>query len=351
MSNSNQEKILLSEERLHRYLTPYKYPEPVLVGSGKPGAFDEQAVDISFVFWHGDCFHMLYTGFDGIGYQSALATSDDLLHWEHKGIILPRRLDTHRWDRVGGSATWMIKESNNLYDLPTLKKVDGKYWLVYHSYPQEGYEVGPAEIGLAWTEDEELLDWNFPDQPIYSWKNGGDWEKGGLYKACLLDHEGLWYLFYNAKDEGQPWFEQTGLATSKDLKHWERHPDNPLLRVTPEAWDQRFVAEPCILKDDDLWLNFYFGLGPGHAQEGLAYSKDLIHWTKHPEPIIRHGATGDYDQTHAHKASIVYWNDTLYHFYTGTRPYQQGDQTKIYQELRTILVATDKPLPPPEKEQ
>lgn len=151
--------IELTDPKIQKYLTPYRYEKPVLHGSGMLGAFDEKAVDIPFVFWHQNKYYMLYTGFDGKGYQSALATSDDLLHWEHKGIILKRNLDSDRWDRIGGAATWMIKENDDFNQIPKLGKVDGKYWLVYHSYPSTGYESGPAEIGLAWTEDEELLDW------------------------------------------------------------------------------------------------------------------------------------------------------------------------------------------------
>lgn len=153
--------IELTDPKIQKYLTPYRYEEPVLHGSGILGAFDEKAVDIPFVFWHRNKYYMLYTGFDGKGYQSALATSDDLLHWEHKGVILKRNLDSDRWDRIGGAATWMIKESDDFNQIPKLGKVDGKYWMVYHSYPSTGYENGPAEIGLAWTEDEELLDCTF----------------------------------------------------------------------------------------------------------------------------------------------------------------------------------------------
>lgn len=126
-----------------RYITPYKLGRPVLTGSGRPGAFDSLAVDVPFVFHHNGKFHMMYVGFDGDGYQTALAVSDDLLHWEHKGVILPRGVG---WDSVGAAGTWILK-NDELFDLPTLKKVDGKYWLVYHSYPQKGYEAGPAEIG------------------------------------------------------------------------------------------------------------------------------------------------------------------------------------------------------------
>lgn len=342
--------IALTDKRVEKYLTPYRCPFPVLHGSGKEGAFDERAVDIPFVFQHNGQFYMLYTGFDGQGYQSALATSDDLLHWTHKGVILKRDMASGRWDRIGGSATWMIKESDNFEDVPRLKKVDGKYWMVYHSYPGAGYESGPAEIGLAWCEDEELLDWHFPDEPAYSWRDGGDWEAGGLYKACLIEHEGIWYLFYNAKTTGENWIEQTGMASSKDLIHWERCQKNPLLRINPEAWDKQFVSDPYIVKDGDTWVNYYFGFGKfyedghRHAQEGLAFSSDLIHWEKVEEPILSFGDPGSCDSGHAHKASIVKYNGVLYHFYCGTRPFEEGDATNMNGEYRTICLAASEPV-------
>lgn len=341
--------IAITDPRIEKYKTPYKYSVPVLSGSGAVGAFDEKAVDIPFVFWHKDKFYMLYTGFDGKGYQSALATSEDLLNWEHKAVILKKSEDANRWDHVGGAATWIIKENDDLWSLPKLRKIEGKYWMVYHSYPQEGYENGPAEIGLAWTEDEELLDWHFPDAPVFSWKDGDDWEKGGLYKACIVRENDTWYMFYNAKDKKERWIEQTGVAFSKDLKTWERCPENPVLRVGEDSWDQRFVSDPYVVKDKDTWVNFYFGYGKvyedghAHAQEGLALSKDLIHWEKVQDPIITFGKTGDYDSGHAHKASILYHQGRLCHFYCGTSNWRAGFSTDAFGEYRTICVASDKP--------
>lgn len=339
-----------TDERIQRYLTPFRYPEPVLTGSGIAGAFDEMAVDIPFVFRHQNKFYMLYTGLNGKGYQSALAVSDDLLHWQHKGIILKRRENTDRWDRMGGAATWLVKESDGIWDTPTLKKINGKYWMVYHSYPKEGYEEGPAEIGFAWTQDEELLDWHFPQRPAFSWRDGEKWEAGGLYKACLLERNGRFFLFYNAKDERKSWTEQTGMAWSEDMEHWTRCPENPILRVTPGAWDQRFVSDPCIVFDGPLWLNFYFGYGETavdghrHAQEGLALSKDMIHWEKVEHPVLPYGTEGENGCGHLHKASMVFYNGTLYHFYCGTRPAKEGDTARNGEEFRCICVAADKPV-------
>ncbi len=42
--------IELTDPKIQKYLTPYRYEKPVLHGSGILGAFDEKAVDIPFVF-------------------------------------------------------------------------------------------------------------------------------------------------------------------------------------------------------------------------------------------------------------------------------------------------------------
>jgi beta-xylosidase len=195
------EHPIINDYFASRYATPYKYGEPVLVGSGITGSFDQNAVDSPFVFFHNEVYQMLYIGFDGVGYQTALSQSTDLLHWTPKGVILPRD-DQNRWDSINISGNWILKETNDLNRLPTLKKVDGKYWMSYHAYPMSGYESGAGSIGLAWCEDEDLMEWHRMEAPILTVTDpdAQEWEKGGLYKSCLIYHDGLFYLFYNAKN-------------------------------------------------------------------------------------------------------------------------------------------------------
>lgn len=150
-------------------------------------------------------------------------------------------------------------------------------------------------------------------------------------------------MFYNAKDQADRWVEQTGIAVSQDLFHWKRIQKEPVLPITQGAWDGRFVSDPNIVFDGKNWLNFYFGYDHGHAQEGLAVSKDLLRWQKYENPIITHGQKGEIDENHAHKAAMVYDHGTLYHFYCSTRPYQTGDKTQVLGEFRAITVAQSKP--------
>lgn len=318
--------ISLQDERVKKYLTPYRCPIPVLHDSGQPGSFDSQAVDCPFVFFHNGIYHMLYIGFDGIGYQTALAVSQDLLHWRTKGIVIKRHREGSRWDHVGGAGIWLIKESDSIWEVPRLRKIDGKYWMAYHAYPKTGYESGPGEIALAWTEDEELLDWHFPDAPQFSWKDGEEWERGGLYKSCIVEKDGVFSMFYNAKDQEKDWKEQIGVAYSSDLLHWTREAENPVVKAAPGAWGQQFAADPYVAWDGKQWLMFYYGLGGAdvdgkrHVQEGLAVSEDLLHWEKVEDPILMVGERGSLDCGHAHKPSIFYENGVLYHFYCATRP-------------------------------
>ena len=115
-------------------------------------------------------------------------------------------------------------------------------------------------------------------------------------KECLIVEDDVFYLFYNAKDEGKPrWTEQTGLATSRDLVSWTRHPDNPLIRVKLGAWDSGFCSDPCVVRSGEERMMVYFGNNYRHAQNGIALSDDLVTWRKHPEPILPAGSPGELD--------------------------------------------------------
>ena len=310
-----------------QYETNNKYGREVLKASGVAGTYDEKAVDCPFVFWHNDKYYMMHVGFDGVGYQTGMAVSHDLLHWEKEAVIF-RRGEQNGWDKGGIAGMWILKE-NDLHKKPSLKKYNGKYWMIYHSYPEKGYEAGPAEIGLAYTDDESLHSWTRISQPILSWKQGNLWEKHGLYKGCLVEQEGKFYLFYNAKDsENWKWHEQIGMAVSDDLLNWERVGSDPVIRNTAGAWDSYFCADPCVVKDGDNWVMFYYGYDGIHAQEGIAFSKDLLHWEKGLVPLLHHGQSGDIDEMHAHKPSVIEKDGVLYHFYCAVRNARETDLAK-----------------------
>lgn len=311
--------------------TPHKLNRLVLRASGQAGAFDEKAVDCPFVFRHGKRYWMTFVAFDGKGYQTGLASSSDLLAWKGEGLILGRD-PTSELTRYNVAMNWIVRE-NELFSEGRLKKIRGRYLGVYHAYPKPGYEQGAAVIGLCWSSD--LRKWEL-DPPCLRPEDGAAWERGGLYKPCLVEAGGVFHLFYNAKTADQHWHEQTGVATSRDLRTWTRNQANPILRNGgPGSPDEVFASDPCVLQYGKRWAIFYFGLdGKGVARDLVALSPDLLKTEKCDGVLVDVGAAGSVDARYAHKPSMIYRNGVLYHFYCAVAT----------DDTRGISVALSKPL-------
>jgi predicted GH43/DUF377 family glycosyl hydrolase len=327
---------LAASDAAARYRTPYKYGKLVLAASNEPGAFDSRTVDCPFVFHHNGRFYMTYVGWDGTGYQTGLASSANLVDWKKEGCIL-RRDPASPVTRYNIAMNWIVRQ-NELRSEGELQRFRGRFLGVYHAYPNAGLEEGPAVIGLCWSDD--LMHWEIAP-PCLRPEDGADWENGGLYKPCLVEHRGAWYLFYNAKTKDLPgggWREQTGVATSTDLKSWQRYRQNPIIpNGSAGSWDERFSSDPCVLQDGRRWAFFYYSLdSTGKARDLLALGEDLFHPTKVSEILIDVGPPGSVDSTYAHKPSVVYHRGALYHFYCAV-------SGKWPNEVRGISVARSRP--------
>ena len=124
-----------------------------------------------------------------------------------------------------------------------------------------------------------------------------------VYPTELLinDHSFLlagdtWHLFHIWYHPDGATGDATGHATSKDLRHWQRHPD-----VVPKApapsWEAaRGGNAPYAVAWKGRYYLFYSRYemtdpdlpSPDRQQIGLAVSDDLFAWKKHPENPIFH---------------------------------------------------------------
>ena len=124
----------------------------------------------------------------------------------------------------------------------------------------------------------------YEENPLYVQMYWKTWEKSCIYQPWLVEHEGKFYDFYNAAQGG---VEQTGLALSTDLLSWKRYSGNPIIQVRPKGYDEQFASDSKVFRDGDHWAMFYFGVGRGGAHIMVAFSRDLLHWTAHPEPLYK----------------------------------------------------------------
>jgi len=113
-------------------------PEPVLVpetGYEKGGGVeDPRIVKI------GDQYYLTYTAYNSKDAQLCLAISNDLLHWERQGILLPAY-----------QGNWNVGWTKSGAIVP--EKIGGKYWM----YWLEAAADQTDQMGLSFSRD--LLHW------------------------------------------------------------------------------------------------------------------------------------------------------------------------------------------------
>jgi len=332
------------QEVYDKVRTPYKY------GLALAPETNNYKMDCPTVFQKGNKWYMTFViyngsgGKDGRGYETWLAESDNLLEWNIKGRLLSFREGTWDTNQRGGFPALPDMEWGGSYALQPYK---GNYWMTYIGGANPGYETGPLRIGLAWTKEQNLgkaVEWNSKDKPILSSKDkDAQWfENLTQYKSTIYwdKKETLGYpfvMFYNAggrSPETRLKGERIGIALSKDLKKWKRYSGNPVFSHETQG---TITGDASIQRMGDLYVMFYFSaFVPSRTYKAFntfACSYDLVHWTDWDgEDLII--PSKDYDNLFAHKSSVIYHNQVVYHFYCAVNKYNQ----------RGIAVATSKPM-------
>lgn len=305
--------------------TPYKYGVIIKHPEG-------HMVDCPTVFRHDSRWYMLYIIFDNKkGYETWLASSDDLLNWVNGGCVLPYRSGV--WDQ-SQAAGFVSLQDTSWEGTHALEPYDGKYWFSYVGGALEGYETDPLSIGMAWTPDPSKgLPFERLDVPILtpSQPDARDFEKVTLYRSNIIhDPEKRlgepFVMFYNGKDHSST--ERIGMAVSPDMLHWRRFGAGPII-----DHETGISGDPQIMQIGKVWVMFYFGaFWQPKAFDTFACSYDLEHWTDWKGPHLVEPSE-PWDETYAHKPWVMKYDGIVYHFYCA-----------VGSEGRVIALATSKPL-------
>lgn len=337
----------ISAERMQQVYdevkTPYKYG-PVLTGEN--GLF----VNCPNIFRYKKVWYMVYVCLipPKVGYQTYLARSKDLLHWEKLGAIMSFPQDG--WDR------WNVAGSIALCD-PTwggsseLQTFDGKYWMSYIGGSLQGHETDPLAIGMAWSKTPtEVKEWTrIAENPVLSntQPDVREFEKTTLYKSQIVWDKAKttghpFVMFYNGKlFRG---YERIGMAVSDDMVHWQRYGEEPVIASGEKKEMGGISGDPQIVKIGDLWVMFYFGAfyQPG-IFETFACSTDLVHWTKWTGPHLVESSE-PWDAKSAHKPWVIKHDGVVYHFYCADAKEGRDFNRTSGNQGRVIALATSKDL-------
>ncbi|MGN6494326.1 MAG: glycosylase [Agriterribacter sp.] len=317
--------------------TPFKY------GIVLTAPDSTKMADSPTIFRLNGKWYMSYIIFDGKGYETWLAESDDLLHWNTTGRLMSFTENTWDASQKAGYLSLVDIKWGGSYE-PA--KYEGRYWMSYLGGADKGYEAGRLGIGMSYTTDiSKPLEVERLKEPVLSAiDSSATWyDNKTIYKSSVIadpeKHTGHpFVMFYNAAgkktDAKGHQFESIAMAVSDDMKQWKRFGDSPVL-----TRGRGICGDAQIVKMDDLYVMFYFGYnwkdGETGAFDRFACSYDLKNWTDWDGPNLVE-PTEPYDQQYAHKPWMIKWNGVVYHFYNA-----------VGSKGRVIALATSKDLKNP----
>ena len=243
--------------------TPYKF--------GAVIKDEEYLTDSPSVFRYNDKWYMyfikIHKNTDDSGYETHLASSDDLVNWKYEGKLF-ERLENEHWDsrQVAGYAAFIdmnFGRSNEM--IP----VNDKYYMAYLGGNLNGYETDPLSMGLAYSKTPVSKFTRF-EEPIMTPfdEDARGFETLTLYKSNMFIDEAMvtGHKYVNAYNT---------FAVSENLVDWTIWDGEPL--VKPELdWENVYAHKSSVVKHDGVVYHYYCAVNDkGERFIALATSKKI----------------------------------------------------------------------------
>lgn len=220
---------------------------------------------------------------------------------------------------------------------------------------------------------EELRHWNVSighavSQDLRTWEILPDalspcqseaWDDYTTWTGSVIQHAGLWYLFYTGgKRSEKGLVQRIGLATSPDLIHWDKHPQNPLIAADSRwyelldlnLWHDQAWRDPWVFQHPEtgrfhafITARCHYGPADGRGVIGHARSDDLIHWEVLP-PLTSPGEFG-----HMEVPQLVHIQDRYYLIFSTSDTFhaaQYAQRTGRQPLHGTLYMIAESPLGP-----
>jgi len=192
----------------------------------------------------GDTYYLTYTGYNKKDAQLCQATSQDLIHWERKGVILPAYKGN--WNKGWTKSGAIVPE-----------QIDGKYWMYWLGTSADKTD----QMGLSYSAD--LLHWTEATETPVLPRRPGKFDSRVVEPGPppILTESGI-VLVYNGADDKLIYRAGVAVFDRKDPRKLLSRTDAPIL--SPEKdWEKagqvpNVVFVEGMARQGNRWL-FYYG--------------------------------------------------------------------------------------------
>jgi predicted GH43/DUF377 family glycosyl hydrolase len=230
-----------SKDGIHFVAWPRAVLSPEAPYEANGGVEDPRLVRIN------ETFYLTYTGYNRVDAQLCLAQSDDLLHWNRLGIIMPA--NKGRWN-----VHWT--KSGAILD----QKIAGHYWMYFMG--DAAGENGANQMGVAYSDD--LRNWTEPlDRPVLPHRAGQfDSKVVEPGPPPVLTDRGI-LLIYNGADDKLVYRTGWALFDKANPARVLARSDQPVFEPQKD-WERvgqvpNVVFFEGLIRDQTRWLLYYGG--------------------------------------------------------------------------------------------
>jgi predicted GH43/DUF377 family glycosyl hydrolase len=192
----------------------------------------------------GDTYYLTYTGYNKKDAQLCLATSQDLIHWQRKGVILPAYKGN--WNR-GWTKSGAIVPG----------KIDGKYWMYWLGTSADKTD----QMGISYSTD--LLHWTEGTETPVLARRPGKFDSRVVEPGPppIFTKDGI-VLIYNGADDKLVYRIGVAVFDRKDPRKLLSRTDQPIFGPETE-WEKagqvpNVVFVEGMARQGNRWL-FYYG--------------------------------------------------------------------------------------------
>jgi predicted GH43/DUF377 family glycosyl hydrolase len=217
-------------------------PEPVLLPEAeyeKDGGVEDPRLQK-----FSDTYYLTYTGYNKKDAQLCLATSQDLIHWDRKGVLLPAYKGN--WNKGWTKSGAVVPQ-----------KIGGKYWMYWLGTSADKTD----QMGLSYSED--LLHWTEATETPALPRRPGKFDSRVVEPgaAPILTQSGI-VLIYNGADDQLVYRTGVALFDRKDPRKLLARTDQPIFGPEKE-WEKvgqvpNVVFVEGMARQGQRWL-FYYG--------------------------------------------------------------------------------------------
>ena len=164
----------------------------------------------------------------------------------------------------------------------------------------------------------------YGDKPIVPKGEPGTWDDRFTDPGAVIYHDGMFHMFRNGFRDF-PAESQVGYVTSTDGYTWTKQGDDPVLKTSDIPYAKIAMYASSVLWEGGCWVLYFYTWDaisfPSSSVIGrtteCVIGPAIAKWTTDPEPILKPGAAGDWDEMQVLAPNVLKIDSGYTMYYSG----------------------------------